>query len=162
MNNISGVLRSNTSFASLVTTGGSIAGGLVGSVMFSYGAWLMGYGNLQDANRGFVIGAAGIASGILTEAVVLAAVQAFATASTGTAISTLGGAAATNAALAWLGGGSLAAGGGGAAVGSVLLMGGVTAVALAVSATVWYLWHMHDRQVERRRVLYYVQHLGEL
>lgn len=45
----------------------------------------------------------------------------FGTASTGTAISTLSGAAATNAALAWLGGGAVAAGGGGTAAGSALL-----------------------------------------
>ena len=45
----------------------------------------------------------------------------FGTASTGTAISTLSGAAATKAALAWLGGGALASGGGGAAAGSALL-----------------------------------------
>lgn len=45
----------------------------------------------------------------------------FGTASTGTAISTLSGAAASNAALAWLGGGTLAAGGGGTAAGEALL-----------------------------------------
>lgn len=45
----------------------------------------------------------------------------FGTASTGTAISALSGAAATNAALAWLGGGALAAGGGGMAAGQALL-----------------------------------------
>ena len=45
----------------------------------------------------------------------------FGTASTGTAISTLSGAAASNAALAWLGGGALAAGGGGTAAGGALL-----------------------------------------
>ena len=45
----------------------------------------------------------------------------FGTASTGTAISALSGAAATNAALAWLGGGALAAGGGGTAAGTALL-----------------------------------------
>lgn len=45
----------------------------------------------------------------------------FGTASTGTAISTLSGAAATNAALAWLGGGTLAAGGGGMSAGSAFL-----------------------------------------
>ena len=45
----------------------------------------------------------------------------FGAASTGTAISTLSGVAATNAALAWLGGGALAAGGGGAAAGGALL-----------------------------------------
>lgn len=45
----------------------------------------------------------------------------FGTASTGTAISTLSGAAAGNAALAWLGGGALSAGGGGVAAGNALL-----------------------------------------
>lgn len=45
----------------------------------------------------------------------------FGTASTGTAISALSGAAATNAALAWLGGGAVAAGGGGIAAGNALL-----------------------------------------
>lgn len=45
----------------------------------------------------------------------------FGTASTGTAISALSGAAATNAALAWLGGGTLAAGGGGIVAGQALL-----------------------------------------
>lgn len=55
-----------------------------------------------------------------------------ATASTGTAISTLSGAAATNATLAWLGGGSLAAGGGGVALGSMVLGGIVAGPALAI------------------------------
>ena len=45
----------------------------------------------------------------------------FGTASTGTAISALSGAAATNAALAWLGGGAVAAGGGGVVAGNALL-----------------------------------------
>lgn len=49
----------------------------------------------------------------------------FGTASTGTAISGLSGAAAWNATLAWLGGGSLAVGGGGMALGS-LVLGGIT------------------------------------
>ncbi|MEA5564872.1 hypothetical protein [Anabaena sp. UHCC 0399] len=53
-------------------------------------------------------------------------------ASTGTAISSLSGAAATNAMLAWFGGGAVAAGGGGMAVG-VWVLGGITAVpALAI------------------------------
>lgn len=45
----------------------------------------------------------------------------FGTASTGTAISALSGAAAESAALAWLGGGALSAGGGGIAAGNALL-----------------------------------------
>ncbi|MBD2004972.1 MULTISPECIES: hypothetical protein [Cyanophyceae] len=53
-------------------------------------------------------------------------------ASTGTAISSLSGAAATNATLAWFGGGAIAAGGGGMALGTVVL-GGITVLpALAI------------------------------
>jgi hypothetical protein len=55
-----------------------------------------------------------------------------ATASTGTAISTLSGAAATNATLAWLGGGSLAAGGGGMALGTMVLGAVMIGPALAI------------------------------
>lgn len=49
------------------------------------------------------------------------AVGTFAAASTGTAISSLSGAAASNAILAWLGGGSLASGGGGIVAGKAVL-----------------------------------------
>ncbi|WDM16546.1 hypothetical protein J3S85_36705 [Streptomyces lavenduligriseus] len=65
------------------------------------------------------------------------AVGAFATASTGTAISGLSGAAATSATLAWLGGGSLAAGGGGMAAGTTVLSAIVAApVVLSLAAVV--------------------------
>lgn len=70
------------------------------------------------ASAGFTAGAA-VASLAPTGAMWVA--TTFGTASTGTAISTLSGAAATKAALAWLGGGALATGGGGAAGGSALL-----------------------------------------
>ena len=60
-------------------------------------------------------------------------VGAFATASTGTAISSLSGAAATNATLAWLGGGSIAAGGGGMAAGATVLAG-ITYASMGVLA----------------------------
>jgi hypothetical protein len=66
------------------------------------------------------------ASGVATSAAAYGIVANLAAASTGTAISTLSGAAATNATLAWLGGGTLAAGGGGVAVGT-LVMGGFAA-----------------------------------
>lgn len=57
---------------------------------------------------------------------------AFGLASTGTAISALGGAAASNAALAWLGGGALVAGGGGMAAGNAFLaMAGPAGLAIA-------------------------------
>ncbi|MGB3639865.1 MAG: hypothetical protein WBA39_20160 [Rivularia sp. (in: cyanobacteria)] len=58
-------------------------------------------------------------------------------ASTGTAISGLSGAAATNATLAWLGGGSLAAGGGGMALGSLVLGGITVAPALMIGGFIF-------------------------
>ena len=64
------------------------------------------------------------------------AVGAVAAASTGTAIGSLSGAAATNATLAWLGGGTLAAGGGGVAAGTLVLGGLVAAPALALFGVV--------------------------
>ncbi|MCD8192487.1 MAG: hypothetical protein LUD55_06830 [Oscillospiraceae bacterium] len=70
-------------------------------------------------------GAAGVSAGFAVAALGPTAAMGIATtfgvASTGTAISALSGAAATNAALAWLGGGALAAGGGGMAAGSAFL-----------------------------------------
>lgn len=65
--------------------------------------------------------AAGAAVASIAPTAAMWAATTFGTASTGTAISTLSGAAASNAALAWLGGGALAAGGGGTAAGSALL-----------------------------------------
>lgn len=63
-------------------------------------------------------------------------VGALASASTGTAISTLSGAAATNATLAWLGGGSLASGGLGIAGGTAVLGGLVAGPLLAIGGAV--------------------------
>ena len=71
------------------------------------------------------VGLAGATAGIglaaLGPSAALAVATTFGTASTGTAISALSGAAAAHAALAWLGGGALAAGGGGMAAGNALL-----------------------------------------
>ena len=68
--------------------------------------------------------------------VMLAVATTFGTASTGTAISSLGGAAAVNAALAWLGGGALTEGGAGILGGQALLaLAGPTGIAIAVSCS---------------------------
>ncbi len=75
---------------------------------------------------------AGTAAGALTAMGAYGAAQLFASASTGTAIAALGGAAASNATLAFFGGGSLAAGGLGMAGGAVVLGGLVAGPALLV------------------------------
>lgn len=87
------------------------------------------YQALKDAGLGLgagVTGGAAMAFGAYNGTMLLA------TASTGTAISSLTGAAATNATLAWLGGGSLAAGGYGMAGGMVVLGSIVTGPAIAI------------------------------
>ena len=70
-------------------------------------------------------GAAGLGAGVAVAALgptaAMGVATTFGVASTGTAISALSGAAATNAALAWLGGGALAVGGGGMAAGEAFL-----------------------------------------
>lgn len=78
----------------------------------------------------------GAISGILAGLGAWGGVQALATASTGTAISSLAGAAATNATLAWLGGGALAAGGWGMAAGRLVLGGTILGPALTVAGFV--------------------------
>lgn len=94
----------------------------------------VGAGILLGSLGGAVAGTAGgfAAAGATTSAVV-----ALGTASTGTAISTLSGAAATNATLAVLGGGTIAAGGGGIALGTTVLSGATLGVGLLVGGIIF-------------------------
>ncbi|MEH1891848.1 MAG: hypothetical protein V7K92_21150 [Nostoc sp.] len=71
-------------------------------------------------------GASAVGAGALAGIASYGGAMMFASASTGTAISTLAGAAATNATLAWFGGGSLVAGGWGMA-GGMFVLGGIVA-----------------------------------
>lgn len=81
--------------------------------------------DLEAARKSATTAGAGITAGAavasMAPSAALWVATTFGTASTGTAISTLSGAAASKAALAWIGGGTLAAGGGGTATGSALL-----------------------------------------
>jgi hypothetical protein len=81
----------------------------------------------------------GAVAGVSTALGTWALVGTFGVASTGTAIGTLSGAAASNAILAWLGGGSIAAGGGGIAVGSAVLGGLVAIPVIAISGLFQHL-----------------------
>jgi hypothetical protein len=78
-----------------------------------------------------------VSIGAAAPTVATALATRFGVAGTGAAISTLSGAAARNATLAWLGGGSLASGGGGMALGSMVLGGlniGLTVLAVGMTA----------------------------
>ena len=82
-------------------------------------------------------GAAGIGAGALLGWGTYGGVMALGTASTGTAIAGLSGAAATNATLAWLGGGAIAAGGGGIALGTAVLGGIIAGPALLIAGGIF-------------------------
>ncbi|MEU3561873.1 hypothetical protein [Kitasatospora sp. NPDC006786] len=83
------------------------------------------------------------------------AVGAFASASTGTAISGLSGAAASSATLAWFGGGSLAAGGGGMAAGTTVLSLIVAAPAVLSLAAIgeWQSRRLRRGEQEKAQAL---------
>lgn len=94
-------------------------------------------GNLCDFAASVGQGSiAGIAGGAATAMGAYGLASSFAVASTGTAISTLSGAAATNATLAFFGGGSLATGGLGIAGGTAVLGGLVLGPALLVMGVI--------------------------
>lgn len=78
-------------------------------------------------------GVASLGSGALAGIAAYGGAMMFASASTGTAIASLSGVAATNATLAWFGGGSLAAGGLGVAGGTAVLGGIIVGPVVAVS-----------------------------
>lgn len=90
---------------------------------------------------------AGSAGGALAAFGAYGAAQALACASTGTAIASLSGAAATNATLAFFGGGSLAAGGLGMAGGAVVLGGLVAGPALLITGFV--AGHAAKKELEK-------------
>ena len=74
-------------------------------------------------------------------------VSMFGTASTGTAIASLSGAAAHNSILAWFGGGAIAAGGGGMAAGTVVV-GAIVALPIIVFSS--YKTHSSATEIEAK------------
>ena len=99
--------------------------------------------------------AAGVAVASMAPTAAIWVATTFGTASTGTAISALSGAAATNAALAWLGGGALAVGGSGMAAGQAFLAlagpigWGVAGTSVVIS--VLFAWRKKHRIQETKR-----------
>ena len=94
----------------------------------------VGAGVLLGGLGGAALGTAG---GFAAAGATTAAVMALGTASTGTAIASLSGVAATNATLAALGGGALAAGGGGIALGTTILGASTLGVGLLIGGVIF-------------------------
>lgn len=94
----------------------------------------VGAGVLLGGLGGAAVGTAG---GFAAAGATTAAVMALGTASTGTAIASLSGVAATNATLAALGGGAIAAGGGGMALGTTVLGAATLGVGLLVGGVIF-------------------------
>ena len=128
------------------------AGGIAGALVFAYGGYVVGLYDVSEAHRTAIAGAMGTAAGGLAYSGLMAAASTWGTASTGTAIATLHGAAAESASLAWFGGGAASAGGGGVATGAIVVGGVVTVVVIGATAAVLYGLHLHDAAMDWRRV----------
>lgn len=146
-------LMGTSARALAANSGASALGGGVVVAVLSYGQFLLGYSDIGTAHRSAAIGMAGIGGGALGAAGVMGAAFVFGTAGSGAAVSTLSGAAATNAALAWLGGGTLAAGGGGMAMGSIVVTGGAAVFAIAGTAITVYAFSYLDKEDEKQKTI---------
>ena len=108
----------------------------------------------KNAGAGAAGAGVGVAVVTMGPTVAMGVATTFGVASTGTAISALSGAAATNAALAWLGGGALAAGGGGMAAGEAFLaLAGpvgwaIAGVALLTSGVLFFITKNNQSHLE--------------
>ena len=130
---------------------GATVGAGFATVIMAYGPYVIGMIDLQTAHRNMMVGGGGMAAGTVFVLGTTALVTTFGTASTGIAIGSLSGAAATNAVLAWLGGGSLLTGGGGVALGATLLTGGAIVIGVGVSFLVAYYFYERDRKMALER-----------
>lgn len=146
---LSGPLRLSSSASSTIS---STVGGAVTSLLFAYGSYWAGNIDLQTANRYAITGLAGVGAGALVSSGVMLAVGTWGTAGTGVAISTLSGAAATNASLAVLGGGTVATGGGGMALGTAVLGGVAIVAAIAATAAFTYCYKLYDENQDNKRI----------
>jgi hypothetical protein len=142
----------NTSIKLLGGYGG-VAAGVVTSVLFAGIGYGLGLMSAKDAKITAVSGVVGSVAGLGFTYGTLSIVTAYGTAGTGVAISSLSGAAASNAALATLGGGTIAGGGGGIAAGMTVLTGGAALIGVAAFAAISFGAKLLDERERRLLVL---------
>ncbi len=118
--------------------------GFGGAFLYDVALYFIEDQSAGELGQNLSITAASSLAGLGASAGALGLATAIGTASTGTAISSLSGAAASKAALAWLGGGAVSAGGGGTVVG-MAVVGGVAAVAaVAVGGGIYYVIYRYN------------------
>ena len=107
----------------------------------------------KDVGAGFIGVGAGVSVATMGPSMAMGIATTFGVASTGTPIAALHGAAATYAALAWLGGGALAAEGGGMAAGSAFLsMFGPIGWGIAAASLTATAIHIIKTKKEQERI----------
>ena len=154
--NISGPLHCSTPMTTSLLS--SMAGGVATSAFLSYGAYFLGYADLKTANRQMIIGTVSTSAGAAFTCGAMWVATTWGTAGTGTAISSLSGAAASNAAMAWLGGGTVASGGGGMAAGATVLAGGAAIAIAGVAVIGYYGYKMYDQHEDTVRIFEELSH----
>ena len=128
------------------------AGGIVAGVVMAYGMFLLGQSDLRTANRMALAGGVGAGAGLAFEVGTFALVAHFGTASTGTAIATLSGAAATKA--------TLAAIGGSVAGGTAVLTGGAAILGVVAYAGFMGIMRMIDKENARELIRWRLEVVG--
>ena len=130
----------------------SAVGGSVVSALIAYGMYFAGYSDLETANVSVVAGSVASLVAVATNVGMFSLAASVGTASTGTAISALSGAAAKSAAFAWFAGGAKAAGGLGAAVGGCVVGGVVIVAGLAANYAVIATYEAVVEAKDRERI----------
>ena len=128
----------------------SSAGAAIAALVLAYGGSALGLYDIKQANRTAIASLSGTAVSGAVGVGVPALISHFGTCGTGAAISSLHGAAATNAVFAKLGFGTIASGGFGAS-GGVVVLGGIVAVtAVSVTLAVSFGINKYDESVDRK------------
>ncbi len=138
---------------------GMSLGGAAASSAYALAMWLSGCMSDTEAMRCAAAGTASSLAGMAAGAGVVGFATVYGTAGTGAAISSLSGAAANSAALAWLGGGAASAGGGGAFLGAAVVGGVVVAAAVVAGGVIYLGYALYDDAKTNNRHQFTADHL---
>jgi len=131
---------------------GTVGGSMVGSTAFVVGMYLAGDYTPRESRRLMGRSLVRVLATKGATATAMGGAAALGTASTGTAISSLSGAAAQSATLAWWGGGSLASGGLGMAGGAAALTGIGAVIGVVAFAGTGYYFKRRDEAEQKATI----------